>query len=233
VGVSYAYAIGGGRVRVMFEILKGADQKESIAAHLAAFPEDFRLEVQEAMAASKPLAAANYCIIPETTVKANVALIGDARGCCHPLTASGITAAVKDAFVLRDALRKHHLDFSAALREYAQVCDQLQLTRRTLAEELREAFLAETPQAKLLKQCIFSYWKTSPQGRAESMNLLSTLNSSIIALAVQYAMVALQAFRLLPQWVKGNALMDWVRGVMGLLSKSLSFQYVAISQRFR
>ena len=233
VGVSYAYAIGGGRVRVMFEILKGADQKESIAAHLAAFPEDFRLEVQEAMAASKPLAAANYCIIPETTVKANVALIGDARGCCHPLTASGITAAVKDAFVLRDALRKHHLDFSAALREYAQVCDQLQLTRRTLAEELREAFLAETPQAKLLKQCIFSYWKTSPQGRAESMNLLSTLNSSIIALAVQYAMVALQAFRLLPQWVKGNALMDWVRGVMGLLSKSLNFQYVAISQRFR
>ncbi|WNV05658.1 FAD-dependent monooxygenase [Candidatus Methylospira mobilis] len=233
VGVSYAYAIGGGRVRVMFEILKGADQKGSIAAHLAAFPDEFRREVQVAMMASKPLAAANYCIIPETTVKGNVALIGDARGCCHPLTASGITAAVKDAFVLRDALRKHNLDVTAALREYAQVCDQLQLTRRTLAEELREAFLAETPQAKLLKQCIFSYWKTSPQGRAESMNLLSTLNSSIIALAVQYAMVALQAFRLLPQWIKSNALMDWVRGVIGLLFKSLSFQYVAITQRVK
>jgi squalene monooxygenase len=200
---------------------------------LAAFPDDFRQEVQEAMAASKPLAAANYCIIPETTVKGNVALIGDARGCCHPLTASGITAAVKDAFVLRDALRKHKLDFAAALREYAQVCDQLQLPRRTLAEELREAFLAETPQAKLLKQCIFSYWETSPQGRADSMNLLSTLNSSIITLAVQYAMVALQAFRLLPQWARGNALIDWMRGVMGLFLKSLNFQYMAISQRVK
>jgi hypothetical protein len=46
-------------------------------------------------------------------------------------------------------------------------------------------------------------------------------------------MVALQAFRLLPQWIKSNALMDWVRGVIGLLFKSLSFQYVAITQRVR
>jgi hypothetical protein len=47
----------------------------------------------------------HQCIIPEASVKSNFALVGDARGCCHPLTASGITAAVKGALILRDSIR--------------------------------------------------------------------------------------------------------------------------------
>jgi squalene monooxygenase len=230
-GVSYAYAIGRGRARVMFEVLKGADPEESIRTHLKSFPPDFRRDVEQELAAGKPLAAANYCIIPDRSVKANVALVGDARGCCHPLTASGITAAVKDAFILRDALRESNLDVPAALRQYARVCGRLQLTRRTLAEELREAFLAETPEALLLSQCIFSYWRSSPRGRMRSMALLSTLDSSIVSLATQYMLVALHAFRLLPCWFRNKAIGAWHRGVFKFLYKSLVFQRAAISQR--
>ncbi|MDD5036415.1 MAG: NAD(P)/FAD-dependent oxidoreductase, partial [Methylococcaceae bacterium] len=142
-GVSYAYGIGEGRARVMFEVLKDADAKESITAHLSLFPPAFCADIEQALSEGKPLAAANYCIIPEASVRANVALVGDARGCCHPLTASGITAAVKDALILRDALRETQLDFAAALRRYSLLCGRLQLTRRTLAEELRGAFLAQ------------------------------------------------------------------------------------------
>ncbi|MGZ8247316.1 MAG: FAD-dependent oxidoreductase [Methylomagnum sp.] len=230
-GVSYAYAIGEGRARVMFEVLKGADSDESIRTHLQAFPADFRADVEAELAAGKPLAAANYCIVPELSVKANLALIGDARGCCHPLTASGITAAVKDAFVLRDALRDNQLDVPAALRQYARVCGRLQLTRRTLAEELREAFLAETPEALLLSQCIFSYWRSSPVGRQRSMALLSTLDSSILSLATQYLVVASHALRLLPTWIKSHGLNVWGRGVLMFLSKSFAFQRAALVQR--
>jgi flavin-dependent dehydrogenase len=184
------------------------------------------------MAENKPLAAANYCIIPEQSIKGNLALVGDARGCCHPLTASGITAAVKDALVLRDVLRETHLNVDAALKKYARICGKLQLTRRTLAEELREAFLAETPEALLLHQCIFSYWRSSPKGRSRSMALLSTVDSSILSLAAQYAAVASHAFRLLPHWIRNRAMLDWQRGVLKFFVKSLQFQRAALAQRF-
>jgi len=233
-GVAYAYAIGNGRARVMFEVLRDADSKESIKTHLSFFPDALREAVEQHLAENKPLAAANYCIIPKTSVKSNFALVGDARGCCHPLTASGITAAVKDALILRDSLRKTQRDgqfnFAAALKRYARVGDRLQLTRRTLAEELREAFLAQTPEAMLLNQCIFSYWRHSPKGRMRSMALLSTLDSSIFSLATQYALVALHAFRLLPHWIEEKALLAWNKGVLKLFLKSLEFQQTAILQ---
>ena len=233
-GVAYAYAIGNGRARVMFEVLRDADSKESITTHLSFFPDGLREAVEQHLAENKPLAAANYCIIPQTSVKSNFALVGDARGCCHPLTASGITAAVKDAQILRDSLRKTQrdgqFDFAAALKRYARVGDRLQLTRRTLAEELREAFLAQTPEARLLNQCIFSYWRNSPAGRMRSMALLSTLDSSIFSLATQYAMVALHAFRLLPRWFEEKAMLSWNKGVFKLFIKSVEFQQTAITQ---
>lgn len=232
-GVSYAYGIGQGRARVMFEVLKGADAKESIRTHLNSFPSSFRHDVEQVLAAGKPLAAANFCIVPALSVKSNVALVGDARGCCHPLTASGITAAVKDALILRDALRETNFDVPAALRQYARICGRLQLTRRTLAEELREAFLAETPEALLLSQCIFSYWRSSPKGRVRSMALLSSLDSSLVSLASQYTLVALQAFRLLPHWFRNKAIGAWHKGVFLFLYKSFKFQQAAFQQRLR
>lgn len=229
-GVSYAYAIGRGRARVMFEVLKGADYRESIQTHLSLFPPSFREDIENVIALSKPLAAPNFCIIPAKSVKNHVALVGDARGCCHPLTASGITAAVKDALILRDALRDTRLDFAAALRRYARIGNRLQLTRRTLAEELREAFLAQTEETTLLSQCIFSYWRTNPVGRVRSMALLSMRDTSIISLAGQYALVGLQAFRLLPKWFNRGAVLAWHRGVFRLIYKSFTFQQAAMRQ---
>jgi 2-polyprenyl-6-methoxyphenol hydroxylase-like FAD-dependent oxidoreductase len=234
VGVAYAYAIGDGRARIMFEVLRDADPKESVNTHLSFFPEVLRQAVEQNLADNKPLAAANYCIIPETSVKSNFALVGDARGCCHPLTASGITAAVKDALILRDSLRAtkrdNVFDFDAGLRRYARICGRLQLTRRTLAEELREAFLAQTPTALLLNQCIFSYWRNSANGRMRSMELLSMLDSSIYSLAAQYALVAVHVFRLLPRWFGEKKLLAWCNGVFQLFFKSLEFQHTAITQ---
>jgi 2-polyprenyl-6-methoxyphenol hydroxylase-like FAD-dependent oxidoreductase len=229
-GVAYAYSIGAGRARVMFEVLKDADSEAAIQTHLDHFPVSFRRDIERVLKKDKPLAAANYCIIPEASYRGNTALVGDARGCCHPLTASGITAAVKDSFVLRDALRDTGMDFERALKRYARRCDRLELTRRTLAEELREAFLAQTPTATLLSECIFSYWRTSDTARVRSMALLSTVDTSIFSLATQYATVAVQAFRLLPAWLKRNAAIDWQLGVVKLMQKSLAFQYAAIRQ---
>jgi len=232
-GVSYAYAMGRGRARVMFEVLLDADARDSILVQLTRFPAVFRADVETVLSCTKPLAALNVCIVPKNSIKANVALIGDARGCCHPLTASGITAAVKDSLILRDALREKRMDIPAALRVYARRGDRLQLTRRMLVEELREAFLAQTPEARLLCQCIFSYWRRNPEGRQRSMALLSMLDGSILSLATQYAAVVRQAFLLIPRWRREETLADWSRGVLALSRKSLRFQRAVIDHRRR
>lgn len=229
VGISYAYSVGNGRARVMLEILRGDDSKGSVQEHLRFFPPAFREDIEKALQNDKPMAAANYRIVPQTSVKANVALLGDARGCCHPLTASGITTAVKDAQNLRDALLACNFDYQAALRRYAKVSGRIQLTRRTLSEELREAFLSHTSEAKLLNECIFSYWRHNPKGRAHSLALLSTQDSSILSMGAQFVFVVLQAFRMLPDQVRRGALGTWILSMLKLSRKTLSIPQAALS----
>lgn len=227
-GISYAYSVETGRARVMFEILRGDDSKESIKEHLKSFPKNFREDIEAAMLQDKPLAAANYRIIPRSSVKLNVALLGDARGCCHPLTASGITTAVKDALSLRDALVAHHSVVSLALRDYAIAAGRVQLTRRTLSEELREAFLSHSDESDLLNRCIFEYWRNNPKGRAHSLALLSTLDSSIVSMGLQFLAVVFQAFRLLPEQIRNGRTWDWTFSMLKLGKKSLSIPQTAI-----
>lgn len=232
-GISYAYSVCEGRARVMFEILRGDNSKDSIREHLKFFPSEFRHDIESAIADDKPLAAANYRIVPESSAKANIALLGDARGCCHPLTASGITTAVKDALSLRNELINSQFDFHKALRRYAIAAGRVQLTRRTLSEELREAFLSHTDEAKLLNQCIFSYWRNNPQGRAKSLALLSTMDSSILSMGSQFAFVVLQAFSLLPGQVRGGQLGVWLISMCKLAIKSLSIPQTAFAHWLR
>lgn len=232
-GISYAYSVSEGRARVMFEILRGDDPRESITQHLKCFPSAFRRDIEKVMAEDKPLAAANYRIVPQSNVKANIALLGDARGCCHPLTASGITTAVKDALSLRDALVATQFDVHLALRRYAIAAGRVQLTRRTLSEELREAFLSHTDESRLLNQCIFSYWRTNPKGRAHSLALLSTLDSSILSMGAQFALVVLESFRLLPGQIRAGKAGSWLLSMSKLAVKSLTIPQIAVSHWLR
>lgn len=227
-GISYAYSVSKGRARVMLEVLRGDDSKESVREHLKSFPKAFREDIEAAMARDKPLAAANYRIVPRSSVKLNVALLGDARGCCHPLTASGITTAVKDALSLRDALVAHNLNVEKALKDYSIAAGRIQLTRRTLSEELREAFLSHTPESVLLNRCIFEYWKSNPKGRAHSLALLSTMDSSIVSMGMQFVVVVMQAFRLLPSEIRSGATLAWFKSIMKLGLKSLSIPQTAL-----
>jgi 2-polyprenyl-6-methoxyphenol hydroxylase-like FAD-dependent oxidoreductase len=227
VGISYAYSVTSGRARVMFEILRGDDPKESIREHLRFFPTPFRDDIEKVMDKEKPLAAANYRIVPQSSVKANIALLGDARGCCHPLTASGITTAVKDALTLRDTLIANEFNVQKALRQYAIACGRVQLTRRTLSEELREAFLSHTAEARLLNECIFAYWRNNPKGRAHSLALLSTLDSSIVSMGAQFAAVVMQAFWMIPGEIREGSLGSWLLSLSKLAFKSLSIPQTA------
>ena len=188
-----AYQIQPGSVRVMFDLRKdprdGAPSKPE-PAHLAPLPAAFRAAVGRALEDQPPLVSASYSVIPEAVVKGRVVLVGDAAGCCHPLTATGLTVCTRDALRLRQALAERDGDVPRALADYARRREGPQRTRLALAGALYEAFSAQSPEMRLLRRGLLQYWARSPRGRAVSMALLSTHEGRMGVMAAEYARVA-------------------------------------------
>src|SRR5436309_10143100 len=167
-----AYAIGDDAVRVMFDIPDnpdGLDAPARNAAYLDALPAGFRERVRQAIASSARLVSVNATVIPDRVAHGRLVLVGDAGGCCHPLTATGLSVCTRDAIRLRDVLRAGRGDVPAALRRYAAQRAGPQRTRLALAEALYAVFLAQTPEMRLLREGVLRYWSASPGGRAASM----------------------------------------------------------------
>ncbi len=191
-----AYLIGADTVRVMFDIPDNPDGVGAATrdrAYLAALPPTLRADVQQAMDGQRGLVSASYSVVPAVVAAGRVVLVGDAAGCCHPLTATGLSVCTRDAIRLRDALRGAPADVPAALRRYAALRSGPQRTRLALAEALYAVFVARTPETRLLRQGLLRYWATSPRRRAASMALLSTQEGRMTVMAREYAWVVRHA----------------------------------------
>jgi squalene monooxygenase len=187
-----AYPIGADTVRVMFDIPddpEGTAAIRAAARSLAGMPGVFAEHVRHAMASQQPLVSHSYQVVPERVVAGRVVLLGDAAGCCHPLTATGLSVCTRDAWRLRDAVHEMAGDIPAALRRYAVRREEPQRTRLALAEALYEIFLARTPEMRLLRRGVLRYWKSSPRACAASMALLSTQEGRMSVMAREYARV--------------------------------------------
>jgi squalene monooxygenase len=186
-----AYQISRDAARVMFDVPGDADGHGVSAcsrAHLGALPEPLRTAVRDAMDAQRGLVSASYSVVPTAVARGRVALVGDAAGCCHPLTATGLSVCTRDAIRLRDALAAEP-DVPAALRRYAARRAGPQRTRLALAEALYAVFVARTTETRVLRTALLRYWKRSPRGRAVSMALLSTQEGRMSIMAREYARV--------------------------------------------
>jgi flavin-dependent dehydrogenase len=128
-----------------------------------------------------------YSVVPEAVGRGRVVLVGDAAGCCHPLTATGLSVSTRDALRLRSALHEAGGDVEAAIRRYAWRRGGAERTRVALASALYRAFAGRTPEMRLLRHGILSFWKRSRRGRAASMALLSTHEGRMSIMALQYA----------------------------------------------
>jgi squalene monooxygenase len=184
-----AYELGGDTTRVMFDVPGnplGLEAPLRDAAYCDALPEPFRREVRGAMSVQTPLVSTNYSVLPETVFRGRLALVGDAAGCCHPLTATGLSVCTRDAIRLCATLRDAGGDIEAATRHYARLRAGPERTRVALAEALYRAFAGNTPEMRLLRQGILRFWKGSRRGRAASMALLSTHEGRMSMMALQY-----------------------------------------------
>jgi squalene monooxygenase len=190
------YQISADTVRVMFDLPDGAggDVTTRGRAYLAALPEPFRDDVRRAMDAERGLVSASYSVVPEAVARGRIALVGDAAGCCHPLTATGLSVSTRDALRLRDALCAEP-DVPSAVRRYAARRAGPQRTRVALAQALYAVFVAGTPETRVLRTALLRYWTRSPRGRTVSMALLSTQEGRMSRMVREYAYVVRHALR--------------------------------------
>jgi 2-polyprenyl-6-methoxyphenol hydroxylase-like FAD-dependent oxidoreductase len=226
-----AYAIGKDCVRVMFDVPDnplGLEAPQRHPGYLAALPSPFRDHVAHAMAHQPRLVCANYSVVPETVVRGRLLLVGDAAGCCHPLTATGLSVSTRDAVRLARSLRDAGGDVLRATRRYAELRGGPQLTRVALAEALYQAFAARTPEMRLVRDGILRFWARSRRGRAASMALLSTHEGRMSVMAVQYARVVGYALTLL---VRRRARAPRPRALLGLGWTTLRYAMEAFRVR--
>jgi 2-polyprenyl-6-methoxyphenol hydroxylase-like FAD-dependent oxidoreductase len=175
-------------------------------ANLHALPEPFRSSVSQALEARRPVASASYAASMRQVACGRLVLVGDAAGCCHPVTATGLTVCVRDALRLRDALRETGGDILRALPMYDRLRRAPQRTRLVMARALHETFCAQTPELRLMRDGLREYWLGSTRRRTTSMALLSTADGRLPVMLKELAQVIRCGFgaRVSDAWHDGN-----------------------------
>ena len=185
------YATGGGKARVMVDLPLGSRPALILAQPqlLAGLPEGLREGVLAALRAELPRVASNDTRLPATTVVNSAVLVGDAAGCCHPLSASGMASGIRDARELQRFLGRRDKPIPVALERYARARRPAQRTRIALASALYRAFADRGEQMGALRSGLFRYWEHSDKGSATSMLLLSGRESRMWVMAREFARV--------------------------------------------
>ena len=186
-----AYQVGRDDVRIMFELERG-DGLEVTPALMDAIPEPFRGDVGRAMTTEPRSTARVFGLRPARVTARALAVVGDAGGCVHPLTASGMSFCIGDAVRLGNAFTRS-ADVERALAAYESSRLQPMATRAALGPAMVEALCSDEPSMRLLRHGLFRYWQRSPRGRSVSMGLLSTHVSSMPVMAREYAAVCAHA----------------------------------------
>jgi squalene monooxygenase len=220
-----AYAISPSRARVMVDLPTGAEPTAPVRQPelLCALPPGLRRAVTEALQAARPLASANFTRLPKQVSRGSTVLVGDSAGCCHPLSASGMASCTRDALALQGALRAAQGNIPAALAQYALVRRGPQRTRLSLASALYRCFSESSPEMAALRRGILRYWTRSPSGRSASMALLSTRESRMWVMSLEYARVVGHSFLTLARTLLsgGVPVKTALRASVGLVRSTL------------
>lgn len=153
-------------------------------------------------------------------------LVGDAGGCSHPITASGMTMGLRDAETLGiEAARRVDapagepwLD-AASLRRYKSEHDRYVPTRQALADAIYEAFRGGTTGARAIRRALFDYWNSGATARRRSMALLSCAEGRAGVFLSEYLRASRFAVgaSLIPKYAASYPMADRLRQARGAL----------------
>jgi 2-polyprenyl-6-methoxyphenol hydroxylase-like FAD-dependent oxidoreductase len=193
--------------------------------YLPHLPDAVTAPLRRALDAGAIEMAANYAIYTDECTVPGAALVGDACGCSHPLTATGMTVALTDTRLLAAALAGLPLGdparLDAGLARYQRDRYRYVRAREILADALYEVFRGVDDGTRAIREGIFRYWNASEGSRARSMALLSGHESRLPAFLREYlTVVGMSTSTVLRGEVNEPSLAGRVRSLVGLGKKS-------------
>jgi len=183
------YRIGVGRVRMCLDIPATATalRHDTNALYDAVAPV---LPPAIAMALAASLETRNPAWI-ETRFRTrteygsgNVALVGDAVGCTHPLTAVGISLGLMDV----DALVN-----SADVTEYARRQRAVTRVPEMLSNALYQVFSDNQVDAVALRRSMYDVWRSSAKERHRTMGMIAATDVRGTSFAASFCRIGLRA----------------------------------------
>jgi squalene monooxygenase len=226
-GPILAYGLRGRDVRYCVDIPIRSDNSRARVTQLMRtqyapiLPEPLRSQMLSALDSGPFAMCGNHTVYTDRCTIAGAALLGDAAGCSHPLTASGMTNSVSDIRILAEELRVGDA-LDSALARYEVRRYRFVRIREILAEELYEAFRAEGAGARAIRAGIFRYWRTSAHGRAATVALLSGDDARLSTFVAEYLRVMRQSIQGVVQGDGGDhSLRSRAYSLAGLFKESL------------
>lgn len=177
-GPVLAYPYGGGLIRFCVDVPLGAAKgREAIVAlikeqYAPVIPSPLREAMVRSLESEPFEGCANHSISTQACAAPGVVLVGDAGGCAHPLTASGMTNAMNDVLTLAELVASDGAG-DGALEEYQRRRYDFIRMRELFTDALYEVFRGQDEGSKSLQAGVFRYWSGSERSRAASMDILS------------------------------------------------------------
>ncbi len=193
-GPILAYAVPGGGARICIDLpVEVSKSKEASAAFVRercapCLPEPLRGAVLAALAKDEMELCATHAITTRRCSAPGVALVGDAGGCAHPLTAGGMTIALNDICTLADALDAGTTT-AVALERYQERRYGFVRAREILVEALYDLFRRDDDGAQALRRGLGRYWRSGRRARSASLSLLSGRDSRVTSFVAEYLAV--------------------------------------------
>jgi hypothetical protein len=214
-------------VRFCVDIPIGLEPKRERLGHLLrsdyvpTLPEPLRSDLLRTLSASPPQLRGNHTVYTDRCTVPGAALLGDAAGCSHPLTASGMTNSLNDIRILTDEMAATE-SVDTALTRYAERRYQFVRVREILADELYQACRADRAGSHAIRAGIMRYWRTSPRGRAATIALLSGDDARLSTFMAEYLGVMRQSIQgVVAGQVGSGSLRKGAHSLAGLAKESL------------
>ncbi len=192
-GPILAYPFGEGHVRMCIDVpLEAPHGKAGLTDYIerrysAFVPDRIRGAMVESLRKDPLRACANHAIYTHACAVAGGALVGDAGGCSHPLTATGMTTACHDAITLSECLVRHGLT-DRGLTAYQRSRYGFVRARELFGYSLYEVLRGKGPGPEALRDAVFDYWQ-APRARQASLDILSGDESRTRAFLAEYTRV--------------------------------------------
>lgn len=193
-GPTLAYPCGEGRVRMCIDVplaaAKGQDRLRGYLRehYLPKVPDPLRRAMAESLATSPLAGAANHAIVTRACAVRGLALVGDAGGCSHPITAAGMTNGMNDVVLLAASVSRYGLT-DDALRAYQRQRYRFVRTREAFSGALYDVLLGAEPGTLALRDGLFAYWRSTARARRASMAVLCGEDERVGSFTAEYLRV--------------------------------------------